>query len=128
MFRKRHLVLVACWTSESYTPADIRAEARAALYRYAHLQRHGPPRTLHQIMALDGAARAFAGITPQLAPDELRYTAEVIAPFLATTDFALQFACLFGDEAARSAGYTPQGIGPYAGFELALEQAVQKIV
>jgi hypothetical protein len=77
-------------------------------------------------MAMDGAARAFAGITPQLPPDELGYTAEVIAPFLASTDFALQFACLFGDEAARSAGYTPQGVGPYAGFELALEQAVQK--
>jgi hypothetical protein len=123
--RQRRFVLVACWASEIYTPADIRAGAYAALYRYAHLQRHGPPRTLRQIMTMDGLARAFAGETTSLAADELAYTAEVIAPYLESTDFSLQFACLFGDEAARNVGYTPQGLAPNAGFELALHWAIQ---
>lgn len=127
-WQKRNFVVVACWASELYTAVDIRAEARAALYRYAHLHRYGAPRTLQQIMTMDGSARAFAGAIPLLDKDELSYTAEVIAPFLESTNFALQFACLFGDEAARNVGYVPQGIGSYAGFELALQQAVQNKV
>lgn len=121
---KRPFVMVNCWTSESYAPADIRARARASLHRYAHLQRHGPPVSLNQILHMDGAARAFAGARPKLAGDELAYTADAIAPLRDSTDFAIQFACLFGDEAARSVGYTPQGIAPYAGFELALAEAL----
>ncbi|MBV7334322.1 hypothetical protein KFU94_40025 [Chloroflexi bacterium TSY] len=123
--QKRPIVLVACWSSETYQPADIRAEARAALYRYVHLQRQGVPSTLQQIMTMDGLARAFAGVRPQLDQDELSYTAEVIAPFLLSTNYAEQFACLFGDEAARNVGYTPQGVAPYAGFELALQETIQ---
>ena len=122
--QKRRFVTVSCWTSEAYSAADIRAEARTALFRYAHLQRHGHPNTLQQIMTMDGEARAFAGHTPQLDADELEYTEEVIGPFLESADFGVQFACLFGDEAAQSTGYTPQGFGPYAGFEFALEQAL----
>lgn len=123
--QKRHFVLVPCWASQEYTVPTLRAEARAALYRYAHLQRHGHPHTLQQIMEMDGAARMFAGEVPQLDADELAYTAAVIAPLLPSHDFALQFAALFGDGAARSVGYTPQGLSAYAGFELALHQMLQ---
>lgn len=121
---KRRLAVLPCWSSQTYTAADVVAEARATLYRYAHLQQHGPPVTLRDIMRMDGAARRFGGYTPQLDAEELAYTAEVIAPYLDSTDYALQFACLFGDEPARSVGYTAQGLSPYGGFELALAQAL----
>ena len=32
-------------------------------------------------------------------------------------------ACLYGDRAAQSLGYRPQGLGDYAGLALALHQA-----
>jgi hypothetical protein len=123
--QKRNFVLVPCWASESYTPTRIRAETGAALYRYACLHQHAELRTLRQLLEMDGGARAFAGEIPALPQDELEYTEEILAPYLDSTDFLLQFACLFGDEAARNAGYSPQGLANYAGFELALQQALQ---
>lgn len=55
---------------------------------------------------------------------KIDYTREVLRPYLESTDFSLQFACLFGDEAARNVGYMPQGLAKQAGFELALQQAL----
>ncbi|HEX6989126.1 MAG TPA: hypothetical protein VF282_06610 [Bacillota bacterium] len=121
--RRRNFVIVPCWASETYTPARIRIEVKAALHRYAHLHRHGMPRTLRDIMVMDGQARAFAGARPALDPDDLAYTAVVIEPHRDSDDFPTQFACLFGDEAARNVGYRPMGLSPYAGFELALREA-----
>lgn len=123
--RHRRFVMVGCWASEGYTPVRIRVGAYEGLYRYTKVAEQGVPRTLREIMQLDGAARAFAGAVPLLADDELAYTDEVITPYLDSTDFAVQFACLFGDAAARSVGYTPHGFAPYAGFELALHLALQ---
>lgn len=123
--RQRRFVMVGCWASERYSPERIRAGAREGLYRYAKVAQQGVPRTLREIMRLDGAARAFAGERPALEEDELAYTQEVIAPYLDSSDFAVQFACLFGDAAAQSVGYAPQGFAPYAGFELALHLALQ---
>lgn len=122
--RSRHLVVIGIWSSERYDGARLRAESRAALYRYAHLHHYGPPQRLRQVMQMDGAARRFAGERPALPADELDYTREILEPFLDSTDYALQFALLFGDEAARAVGYAPQGVSPYAGFDVALQMAL----
>ena len=55
--------------------------------------------------------------------DDLAYTREVLQPHLNSTDFAINFACLFGDAAARECGYEPMGLSARAGFALALDKA-----
>ena len=55
--------------------------------------------------------------------EELAYTAEVVRPQLDATHFPTCFTCLYGDEAARSAGYTPLGLSPWAGFAYAAHVA-----
>ena len=125
-WEKRPFVMLPCWTSERYTAEKLVEEARAALYRYGFAQRHGVVQTLGELMRLDGEARAFAGAAVTLDADELAYTAELIEPFLPSTDYPVQVACLFGDEAAKELGYEPQGFAAYAGFELALGQALQQ--
>lgn len=124
--RRRRFVTVPCWTSERYTPERIRQLTRASLFRFAHMFQRGLPRTLREIMAMDGNARRFAGETPGLSEEELEYTHAVIEPFLESAEFPVQFACLFGDEAAREVGYPPQGLGAYAGWELALDLAIKE--
>lgn len=125
--KKRQFVQIPCWASETYTPKRIREEARAALYRHVSIEQNDPPETLQQIMELDGGAYAFGGRQPGLPLTELHYTAEVIDPHLNSRDFPLQFAFLFGDQAAKSVGYTPQGVAAYAGFELALHNALLNV-
>lgn len=120
-----HLVVVPCWASETYTPERIRQLTRAGLFSFAYLYQHGAPRTLREIMALDGQARAFAGERPVLDQEELDYTAQVIAPHMESESFPIQFACLFGDEPARAVGYAPLGLSAYAGWDLALAMALK---
>ena len=121
--KRRQFVAVPCWASETYTPERIRELTKASLFRFAYLYEHGLPRTLREIMTMDGQARAFAGERTVLEEDDLAYTAEVLGPFMESEEFPVQFACLFGDQAAREVGYAPQGLSPYAGWELALDMA-----
>ena len=102
----------------------MREEVLSAVYRQLDLQRHGAPRTLRQMMDLEGRALAFAGATgPTLDAEELAYTRAVIEPHRDTDDFPTAFACLYGDAAARRVGYTPLGLSPRAGVALALAEA-----
>jgi hypothetical protein len=48
---------------------------------------------------------------------------EVLAPFLDTEDMRTSIECLFGDAAARTLGFTPQGRSQWAGLALALHDA-----
>ena len=52
----------------------------------------------------------------------------MIQPYLASTDFAITFACLFGDAAARECGYEPMGLSVRAGFALAFDEAMRSDV
>lgn len=124
--RRRQFAVVPCWTSETYTPERVGKLTKAALYRFAYLYKHDLPRTLREIMAMDGQARAFAGESTVLSAEELEYTAEVLNPFMVSEAFPIQFACLFGDKAARYVGYAPQGLSAYAGWDLALELALKQ--
>lgn len=109
--------------SETYTAAAITQQVLAACYRTMSILEHGLPKTLRQMMAQEGGAAAFAGTEPALDEDELEYTREVIAPHLGSDAFPVAFACLYGDEAARSVGYRPLGLSQNAGFRLAALEA-----
>lgn len=112
------------WTSESPDEATVHREVMTAVYRAAHIGRHGPAKTLRGMLGQEGAAMVWAGcVEPALDPEDLAYTREVIKPLLDATDRATVMACLFGDEAAIALGYRPQGLSRRAGLALALEQA-----
>ena len=121
---RRGFAIVPCWTSETWTAADVRRETLAAVYRNTYMRRYGLPRPLRQIMTQEGLTAVFAGGLPfSLDADDLEYSREVIQPQLDSTHFPTIFACLYGDEASRSAGYPPLGLSPRAGFAVACDEA-----
>ena len=117
-------VSVLLWTDTEATETYIKREVRGALYRALHRRYIGPPHTLAEMMQQEGRVLAYAGYTPELAADELAYSREVIASYLQKSDFPVCFAALYGDEAARAAGYEALGLADNAGFQLALHNAL----
>ena len=51
------------------------------------------------------------------------YTREVLIPYQGADDMRTCMECLFGDAAARTLGFTPRGLSPWAGLALALHDA-----
>jgi hypothetical protein len=47
----------------------------------------------------------------------------VLTLFLDAEDMRTSIECLFGDAAARTLGFTSQGLSPWAGLALALHDA-----
>jgi hypothetical protein len=121
---KRFWVTGVLWSSEPASERGVRETILAAVHRAAWVVQHGPARTLRERLAQEGAVLARAGCArPTLEPDDLAYTREVIAPFLDGEDMRTTVECLFGDAAARSLGFTPRGLSPWAGVALALHDA-----
>jgi hypothetical protein len=58
-----------------------------------------------------------------MGADDLANTREVLAPVLNAEDMRTCIECLFGDAAARTLGFTPRGLSPWAGLALALHDA-----
>jgi hypothetical protein len=114
----------AIWSSE---PASERVAREAILkpaFRMAYVHRSGPAKTLRQRLAQEGWVMAASGCEgPTLEPDDLEYSREIIAPFLDADDMRTTVECLFGDDAARSLGFTPRGLSSWAGLALALHDA-----
>ncbi len=67
-----------------------------------------------------GVGRAVAG---QLSRRRISPTREVLSPYLDADDMRTCIECLFGDAAARTLGFTPTGLSPWAGLALALHDA-----
>jgi hypothetical protein len=112
------------WTSEPPSERAAREAMLAAAYRAAYVHRHGPAGTLRDMLAQEGAVMAAAGCTgPVLDSDDLAYTREVLVPYLGADDKRTCIECLFGDAAARTLGFTPRGLSPWAGLALALHDA-----
>ena len=116
-------VSVLLWTDTEATETYVKREVRSALYRALHRRYSGPPATLAEMMQQEGRVLAYAGYTPELDTDELAYSLEVIAPYLQKSDFPTCFAALYGDEAAKAAGYEALGLTANAGFQVALYEA-----
>jgi hypothetical protein len=112
------------WSSESPSERAVREGILTAAHRVAYMQQHGPARTLREMLTQEGQVMALADCSgPTLDAEDLAYTREVLAPFLDAEDMRTCIECLFGDAAARTLGFTPQGLSPWAGLELALHDA-----
>lgn len=123
-FGKRFWITGVLWSSDPASARATREAILAPIFRTAHVLRHGPARTLRDLLAQEGAALAAAGCAgPALDDEELAYTAAAVAPLLDRSDHPTLIACLLGDPAARALGYPPQGLSDSAGLALALHQA-----
>lgn len=112
------------WSGEQPSAHAAREAVLLAVYREAYFQRHGPARTLGERLTQEGAVLQAADCTlPTFGEDELAYTREIIRPHLEATDLPTTTVHLFGDPAARSLGYRPAGLSPWAGLALALHDA-----
>jgi len=120
-YYRRAWLAATLWTSEQYDTALVREELLQCVYRVAYVQRHGPPRTLGEMLAQESYAMRGAGsTTPSLDEDDAAYTREVLCEYMSATDRATLIAALFGDAAARDLGYEPLGLSPRAGLALAV--------
>jgi hypothetical protein len=112
------------WSSEAPTERAVREAVLTALYRVGYRHRHGPARTLRDMLAQEGQVLTQAGCTgPVLDAEDIAYTHAVLAPFLGAEDMRTCVECLFGDAAGRTLGFTPRGLSPWAGVALALHDA-----
>jgi hypothetical protein len=112
------------WSSEPATERPVREAVLTVVWRAAYVHRHGPARTLRDMLAQEGHVMAGAGCTrPVLDEDDIAYTREVLIPFLDAGDKRTAIECLFGDAAGRTLGFTPRGLSPWAGLALALHDA-----
>lgn len=112
------------WSSE---PASLEAACQSALLAALRADwrlHHGPPKTIRQMLAQEGACLLAAGCaTPTLNLEEIEYTRYVIQPHLEATDMPTTIACIFGDTAAKSLGFQSLGLSINAGLVLALNEA-----
>lgn len=111
------------WSSEGPTDKAVREAVLTGAYRVAHQHAHGPASSLREMLAQEGEVMTIAGCTePVLNEEDIAYTREVLAPFLGSEDMPTCIACLFGDGAARSLGFSPIGLSPWAGIALTLHE------
>ena len=112
------------WSSEVASERAVREAILTAAHRQAYVHRYGPARTLRDMLAQEGRVMAQAGCSgPTLDADDIAYTREVLIPYLDANDMRTCMECLFGDAAARTLGFTPRGLSPWAGLALALHDA-----
>lgn len=124
---KRGWLSCTLWASETPSAQMVREEVLTTVYRAAYIQNHGFPKTLEDMLNQEGYAMAMAGCSqPILEADDFLYTKEVITPHLTTQEQPIIIPCLFGDRAAQSLGYKPQGLSERAGFALALSEGRTK--
>jgi hypothetical protein len=126
----KHLWLTAIvWGSEPASARAVREAILTMIHRLAYVHRHGPARTLREMLAQEGQVMARANCDRPLLDDEdIDYTRAVLEPFLDSDDKRTCMECLFGDEAARTLGFTPHGLSPWAGLALALHDAKHNIL
>jgi hypothetical protein len=112
------------WSSEAPSERAVREAVRAIAFRLAYGAANPPPVTIRDMLAQEGWVMARAGCEgPTLDTEDLAYTREALAPHLEASDLRTAIECLFGDAAARSLGFTPRGLSPWAGLALALHDA-----
>jgi hypothetical protein len=118
---RRHWLVALLWTSEPPSVQTVRAEVLATVHRAAYIEEQGEARTLRERMAQEGYIMAQAGCAvPKLSKEQLASVRAIVAPHLETQDMRTAIECLFGDEAARSLGFTPRGLSDRAGLALAM--------
>lgn len=116
------------WSSEPVSPVAIRQAVQQTIFRLAFVLAYGPARTLRERLTQEGSVLALSGSSgPTLEADDLEYTRQVLSPYLDATDKRTAIECLFGDDAARSLGFTPRGLSSWAGIALARQAAPETL-
>ena len=115
---------VVLWSSDEPSPAIVTREVIAAIYRVLYIRRYGFPASLDEKLRQEGYVAAFAGAPRTIEESDLARTRGVLAKHRATTSAPVSFACIFGDDAARDAGYDPLGLAAGAGFAVGLDDAL----
>jgi hypothetical protein len=120
-YAKRGFAVAHFLSSQApYAPEQVRRGVLAAVYRSAHIARHGVPRTLRDVLLQEGRTARFAGEEQGLGAPEVAEARARIAPHLdARNDWPETFAAMFGDEAAQRWGHKPLGVPARAGFAVA---------
>jgi hypothetical protein len=113
-------ITVPCWTGDEPSGLAVKQNVLAYIFRTLYVLEQGKAGTLQDVLKQEGLTQKFAGFKQWLEPDDLDYSREVIAPHLDTKHYPTQFACLFGDEAAKAVGYSAMGLSARAGFAVAL--------
>jgi hypothetical protein len=112
------------WSSEVPSVRAVREAILTAAHRVAYMHQHGLARTLREMLTQEGQVMALAGCSgPTLDAEDLAYTRAVLMPYLDADEMRTCIECLFGDAAARTLGFTPRGLSPWAGLALALHDA-----
>jgi hypothetical protein len=119
-------ITTGLWASDTPTAAYVQENVLQTIFRVFYIQKHGAARTLRERMQQEGRMMAFAGKTPHLDAEDIAYTRHVIAPLLDSDHYALCFAALLGDDAARSLGYEPLGLSNRAELAVALADALEE--
>lgn len=120
---KQSWITTILWASEDPDPDHVRCEVQRSVYRTYHVARHGIARSLDDMMRQEGAAGHFARLPIHLDEEDLDYSIEVIRPLCEETNYAVCFAAMYGDGAARLLGYTPLGLSERAGFAVGIAEA-----
>ena len=115
-------IIVPCWTADRPSLEFIRQVVKMYIYRASYVLSYGNPTTLQDVLRQEGLAMQFADVEQWLESDDLEYSKEVIKPYLQSEHYPTQFACLFGDEAAKVVGYPALGLSKRAGFAVGLAQ------
>jgi hypothetical protein len=118
--KKSNWLGIPCWTGDTPSLKTIVQSVKSYVFRAVYALEHGDPKTLQEVLKQEGLAMQFAETEQWLEPDDLAYSLEVITPHLTSQHYPTQFACLFGDEAAKAVGYPAMGLSSRAGFALAL--------
>jgi hypothetical protein len=117
------------WSSEAADAVTVREETLSSVYRAAHAARFGWPSSLGDRLMQESRALGFARARgPALPDDDLAYSREVLAPHLDSSRSSVVFAGLYGDEAARTVGYLPMGLSPWAGLALARADGLRQVL
>src|SRR5215471_5917592 len=121
---KQYWLTGVLWSSQSPSERAVREAILTAAHRVAYMHQHGLARSLREMIAQEGQVMALAGCSgPTLEAEDIAYTREVLIPHLGAEDTRTCIECLFGDAAARTLGFTPRGLSPWAGLALALHDA-----
>ena len=121
---KRPWLMTGLWVSEAPSLQHICQSVLLTVFRLKYIQQHGQPKTLREMLVQEGAAGAFAGLQPRHDAEEIAYTREALAPCMDSTDYAVQIAALYGNQAARMLGYEPLGVSEHAAFDMALADTI----
>jgi hypothetical protein len=117
--------VVPFWTSKLQSIKMVNERVLENVYRALYRTRNGHPSTLREMMVQEGNSARFAGKEPKgLDHEELDYSRKVLEPYLNSDHYPTVFACLYGDNAAKEFGYTHLGLSEFAGFEVALTDAI----